>query len=273
MTDATWAGLRVGPCVMGILNVTPDSFSDGGRHFDPGAAIASGLEMVRDGAGILDIGGESTRPGAPRLDPAEEQARILPVIAGLRDAGVPLSIDTRNAPTMAAALDAGASIINDVSALAHDPGAAAVVARRGCPVILMHMRGTPETMNALAQYDDVGADVARELAARVADAEQAGVRRANIAIDPGFGFAKNATQNAVLLRDVGRFTAFGMPVVVGVSRKRFISALSGAHDLPGRDAGSLAAGLFALGQGAMILRVHNVLATARAVRVWQALAA
>jgi dihydropteroate synthase len=258
---------------MGIINVTPDSFSDGGRHFDPAVAIEAGLKMVRDGAAILDIGGESTRPGAPKLDPAAEQARILPVIAGLRDAGVPLSVDTRNAATMAVALDAGAAVINDVSALTHDPDAAAIVAKRGCPVILMHMRGTPETMNALAQYDDVGADVARELAAHVARAEQAGIRRANIAIDPGFGFAKDGPQSAALLRDIARFTAFGRPVVVGVSRKRFIGALSGADDLAARDAGSLAAGLFALGQGATILRVHDVLATFRAMRVWQALAA
>jgi dihydropteroate synthase len=171
MMNATWAGLRAGSCVMGIINVTPDSFSDGGWHFDPAAAIAAGLKMVQDGAAILDIGGESTRPGALPLDPATEQARILPVIAGLRDAGAPLSVDTRNAATMAAALDAGAAIINDVSALTHDPDAAALVAQRGCPVILMHMRGTPETMNALAQYDDVGTEVARELAAHVARAE------------------------------------------------------------------------------------------------------
>jgi dihydropteroate synthase len=273
MTQATWAGLRAGPCVMGILNVTPDSFSDGGRHFDPAIAIEAGLKMVQDGAAILDIGGESTRPGASRLDPAVEQARILPVIAGLRNAGVPLSIDTRNAATMAAALDAGAAIVNDVSALNHDPDAAAAVAKRDCPVILMHMRGTPETMNALAQYGDVGAEVASELAAQMARAERAGIRRANIAIDPGFGFAKDAQQNAALLRGLARFTGSGVPVVVGVSRKRFISALSGADDLAGRDAGSLAAGLFALGQGAAILRVHDVLATVRAMRVWQALAA
>ena len=258
---------------MGILNVTPDSFSDGGRHFDAGVAVTAGLRMVQDGAAILDIGGESTRPGANPLGPVAEQARILPVIAGLRDAGVPLSVDTRNAATMAAALDAGAAIVNDVSALTHDPAAAALVARRGCPVILMHMRGTPETMNALAQYDDVGAEVASELAGRITRAEQAGVARANIAIDPGFGFAKNGPQNAALLQGLARFTTFGVPLVVGVSRKRFIGALSGADDPAGRDAGSLAAGLFAVVHGASILRVHDVLATVRALRVWQALAA
>ena len=253
---------------MGILNVTPDSFSDGGLHLDSVAAIAAGLAMVRDGAAILDIGGESTRPGASLIDPAEEQARILPVIAGLRGCGAALSVDTRNASTMAAALDAGATIVNDVSALRHDPAAASLVAARGCPVILMHMRGTPATMNSLAHYGDVCVEVAAELCARVAEAEAAGVRRDAIAIDPGFGFAKDAGQNVTLLRGLGRFVALGLPVVAGVSRKRFIAALAGEE---GRDAGSLAAGLFALGQGASILRVHDVANTVRAVRVWQAL--
>ena len=257
---------------MGILNATPDSFSDGGRHHDPAAAIAAGHAMVADGAAILDIGGESTRPGASPLDPAEEQARILPVIAGLRDAGAVISVDTRNAGTMAAALDAGASIVNDVSALAHDPASAALVAERGCPVVLMHMRGTPATMDGLAQYGDVCAEVVRELLARVAAAERAGVRRSAMALDPGFGFAKDAAHNVTLLRGLGQVAAAGLPVVAGVSRKRFIGALAGAGGLAARDAGSLAAGLFALGQGARVLRVHDVAGTVRAMRVWQALA-
>jgi dihydropteroate synthase len=254
---------------MGIVNVTPDSFSDGGRHFDPGVAIAAGEAMVRDGARILDIGGESTRPGARPVSPAEEQDRVLPVIEALRGVGVPISIDTRNAATMAAALDAGAAIVNDVSALRHDPAAAALVARRGCDVILMHMRGVPETMASLAQYQDVAVDVAKELAERIAAAEAAGIRRTAIAIDPGIGFAKDGHQNVVLLRGLGHLRALGCPIVVGVSRKRFIGALAGPGE---RDSGSLAAGLFALGQGAAILRVHDVAATVRAVRVWHALA-
>ena len=193
--------------------------------------------MVRDGAAILDIGGESTRPGAHAVDPVEERARILPVIAGLRDAGVALSADTRNASTMAAALDAGAAIVNDVSALSHDPATAALVAARGCPVILMHMRGTPATMRGLAQYGDVCAEVAGELAARVARAELAGVRPGAIALDPGFGFAKDAAHNAVLLRGLGGIAGIGFPVVVGLSRKRFVGALAGSADPAALDAG------------------------------------
>jgi dihydropteroate synthase len=257
---------------MGILNATPDSFSNGGEHLDAGAAIEAGLAMVRDGATILDIGGESTRPGSEAVDPAEEWARIGPVIAGLRDAGVPLSIDTRNASTMAAALDAGADIINDVSALTHDAAAAGVVAARGCPVILMHMRGTPATMNSLAVYANVCAEVVAELTARIAAAEAAGISRRAIAIDPGFGFAKDAGHNTTLLRGLSGLRALGLPIVVGVSRKRFIRTLSGATDTIGLDFGSAAAGLFALSQGSSVLRVHDVTGTARAMRVWQALA-
>ncbi len=255
---------------MGIVNVTPDSFSDGGRHYDPAAAIAAGEAMVRDGAAVLDIGGESTNPRSHPVSPAEEQDRILPVIAGLRGAGVPISVDTRNASTMAAALDAGAAIINDVSSLQYDPAALALVARRGCPVILMHMRGVPATMDSLAQYGDVAAEVTQELAAAVAAAESAGIRRAAIAVDPGFGFAKDGRQNVALLRGLDRLGALGLPIVAGVSRKRFIGALVGPGE---RDSGSLAAGLFALARGADILRVHDVAATVRAVRVWNELAA
>ena len=258
---------------MGILNATPDSFSDGGRHLDSRAAIAAGLAMIQDGAAILDIGGESTRPGAEPVDPAVEQARILPVIAGLRDAGAKLSIDTRNASTMDAALDAGAHIINDVSALQHDPAAARVVADRGCAVILMHMRGTPATMNSLAQYDDVCGEVLAELGARLAHAQAAGIRPEAIALDPGFGFAKDAAQNVTLMRGLHRLTALGFPVIAGLSRKRFVATLSGATDPAALDAASSIAALFTLTQGACILRVHDVAGAARAVRVWQALAA
>ncbi len=254
---------------MGVLNVTPDSFSDGGDHLDPQAAIAAGLRMVAGGAGILDIGGESTRPGSTGTPPAEEQARILPVIAGLRDAGVPISVDTRNASTMEAALDAGASIINDVSALRHDPASAPLVAARRCPVILMHMRGTPATMNTLAQYGDVGQDVAAELAASLRDAA---IDPGQVAFDPGIGFAKTAEQNLALLRDLGPLRALGRPLVVGVSRKRFIGAVAQSGAPKERLGGSLAAALFALSQGARVLRVHDVAETVQAVRVWQALA-
>jgi dihydropteroate synthase len=266
-----WAGLTLDrPLVMGVLNVTPDSFSDGGRH-DPEAAIAAGLAMWRDGAVIVDVGGESTRPGAEPTPPEIERARILPVIRALAAAGGRISVDTRHAETMAAALDAGALIVNDVSALTHDPAAAALVAARGCPVILMHMRGTPATMMGLARYDDIAAEVTAELAARVDAATRAGIQREAIAIDPGFGFAKRKPHSLALLRNLSVLTALGLPIIAGVSRKGFIGATSGEPDPARRFPGSIAAGLFALGQGASLLRVHDVKATVRAVRVWHAL--
>lgn len=267
-----WAGLDPGPVVMGILNVTPDSFSDGGDIMDATTAIAAGRQMIAEGAGILDIGGESTRPGSKPVSPEEERRRILPVIVGLTGRGVPLSVDTRNASTMAAALDAGATLVNDVSGLSHDAAAASLIAGRGCPVVLMHMRGTPDTMQALAVYDDVAAEVLAELAARIATAEAAGIDRSRIAIDPGVGFAKTAEQNIILLQRLPILLGLGCRILVGVSRKHFIGLLSGVADPKQRVAGSIAAGVFALSQGASILRVHDVVATVQAVRVWQRLA-
>ncbi len=257
---------------MGILNATPDSFSDGGLHLDPGLAVAAGLQMVADGAAILDVGGESTRPGSAPTPPEEERRRVVPVITALAAAGVKLSVDTRNAGTMAAALDAGATVINDVSALSHDALALPLVASRGCPVVLMHMRGTPATMTGLASYDDIVSDVLAELSARVTLAEAAGIRRANIAVDPGIGFAKTSAGSIALLRGLSVFRNLGCPILVGVSRKRFIGGLSGVADPAGRAAGSVAAGLYAVSQGASILRVHDVAATVQALRVWQGLA-
>ena len=257
---------------MAVLNVTPDSFSDGGAHATAAEAIAAGQRMVAEGADILDIGGESTRPGSAPLPPEQEQARILPVIAGLRGMGVPISVDTRNAATMAAALDAGAVIVNDVSALRHDPAAAGLVATRGCAVVLMHMRGTPATMNALAQYDDVAAEVAAELGASMDRVRQAGVAPAQVVLDPGIGFAKTGAHNVALLRQLSRLLALNRPLLVGVSRKRFIGTLGGGAVPNERGAGSLAAALFALSRGAAILRVHDVAASVAAVRVWSALA-
>ena len=267
-----WAGLPPGPVVMGILNVTPDSFSDGGDAMGAAQAIAAGQRMIADGAGILDIGGESTRPGAVPVPPEEERRRVLPVIAALAGRGVPLSVDTRNAGTMAAALDAGAAIINDVSALTHDPAAASLVARRGCPVVLMHMRGTPATMMAHATYGDVAAEVLAELAARIGAAEAEGVARSSIAVDPGIGFAKTAEHDIMMLQRLSILLGLGCQIVVGVSRKRLIAHLSGAGDVKQRMAGSIAAGLYALSRGATILRVHDVAATVQAVRTWQRLA-
>ena len=266
-----WADLPERPLVMGIVNVTPDSFSNGGEQFAARDAVASGLMMVAQGADILDVGGESTRPGAEPVLPDEELRRVLPVLDGLRGCGVPVSIDTRNAVTMAAALDAGAAIVNDVSGLGHDPHAAAVVARAGCPVVLMHMRGTPGTMAGLAQYGDLAAEVCAELGESLARAERAGVRRADVALDPGVGFAKRAGQNPELLRRLPMLLGFGCRVLVGVSRKRFLDEGGAALEPKARLPGSLAAALYALSRGASILRVHDVAETVQAVRVWQAL--
>lgn len=267
-----WAGLALSrPLVMGILNVTLDSFSDGGAQAAPEAAIAAGGRMLAAGADIIDIGGESTRPGAAPVAPELEQARVLPVIRALAAQGAVISADTRHAATMAAALDAGARIINDVSALTHDPAALPLVAARGCPVVLMHMRGTPATMNEHARYDDVAAEVLAELAAARGRAEAAGVARGNIALDPGFGFAKRGTQNLLLLQATARFAALGQPLLIGLSRKRFLGEISGEAEPARRDPESLAAALFAAGLGAHILRVHDVAGTARALRVWRRL--
>ena len=267
-----WAGLGTGCAVMGILNVTPDSFSDGGAHAGPGSAIAAGRAMREAGAAIIDIGGESTRPGAPPVSPAEEQARLLPVIAALAGEGAVISVDTRNAATMAASLDAGARIINDVSALTHDPEASALVAARGCKVVLMHMRGTPDTMNDHAQYTDVAVEVLRELAERLVMAEASGIARARIALDPGIGFAKLGAQNHELLRRLPLLLNLGCPIVVGMSRKRFIGHLAGEVPPRARLPGSLSAGVFAMLRGASVLRVHDVAETVQAIRVAAALA-
>ncbi len=262
----SWADLPGDrPAVMGVLNVTPDSFSDGGEHADP---VAAGLAMARAGADIIDVGGESTRPGALAVGPEVEQDRILPVIRGLAARGVRISVDTRNAATMAAALDAGAAIVNDISALTRDPAASRLIAARGCPVVLMHMRGEPATMNSAAQYSDVAVEVVEALAERVAAATRAGVDPARIAIDPGFGFAKTGRHNAELLTRLGLLLNLGRRILVGVSRKSFIGTLSGVASARDRDAGSLAAGLYALARGASILRVHDVARTTQAARVW-----
>ena len=258
---------------MGILNATPDSFSDGGRHNGHAAAIAAGRAMHEAGAAIIDVGGESTRPGAPPVSPAEEQHRILPVIRALASAGIVVSVDTRNAATMAAALDEGARIVNDVSALSHDPAALELVAVRRCPVVLMHMRGTPATMAGLAHYTDVAVEVTLELAARVEAAVAAGIDRAAIAVDPGIGFAKTAAHNLALLPRLALLANLGCPILAGVSRKGFIGQLAGEPDPLRRVAGSVAAGLHAMLHGAAILRVHDVAETVQAVRVWRGLAA
>ena len=259
------------PSVMGVINVTPDSFSDGGDFLDPGRAVAAGLTMSAAGAAVVDVGGESTQPGAPPTLCEIERARVVPVIRGLARQGVRVSADTRHATTMAAALDAGAVMINDTSALSHDPDAAALLARAEVPVLLMHMRGTPATMMAEAAYDDVAVEVTGELAARLAAAEAAGIARERVALDPGIGFAKTAPHNLELLSRLPLLLNLGCPLVVGVSRKRFIGLISGVPEPRRRLAGSVAAALFALARGATMVRVHDVVETMEALRVWQAL--
>ncbi len=273
MGDLHWAGFNLArrPLVMGILNVTPDSFSDGGRFLQAEDAIAAGRAMRAAGADVLDIGGESTRPNAEPVPPAEEIARIAPVIRALAAEGAVISADTRNAATMAAALDAGARIINDVSGLKHDPASAALVAAAKCPVVLMHMRGTPMSMNCQAHYADVVEDVLAELTATRDAALAAGIAPDSIALDPGLGFAKIGAQNLLLLRATAQFVALGHPLLVGLSRKKFIGEFGGESAREKRFPGSLAAGLFALSQGAHILRVHDVPETIQGIKIWREL--
>ena len=256
---------------MGILNTTPDSFSDGGDHLDAATAIAAGERMLADGAHILDIGGESTRPNATPVSPAEEQSRVLPVIAALARHGAVISIDTRNATTMARALDAGATIVNDVSALTHDPAALALVASSACPVVLMHMRGAPATMKRLAVYTDVATEVLAELRARRDAALAAGILLSNIMLDPGLGFAKTAEHTIELLRRLPLLQELGCPLLVGISRKSTIGMLANEPDPRRLAPGSLAAALFAITRGASVVRVHDVHETVQALRIWQGL--
>ena len=265
------AGLPDGPLVMGILNATPDSFSDGGRNFRARDAVATGLAMIEAGAAILDIGGESTRPGAAAINPVEEQARILPIITGLRGRGALISVDTRNGATMRAALDAGADLINDISGLSHDPDAAGMLAERDCPVVLMHMRGTPATMGDHARYEDVGAEIVRELSLRIDAAERAGIVRSRIIVDPGIGFAKIEAQNLEMLRRLPILANLGCRLLLGASRKRFIGRVAGIDRPAARDPGSIVSSLPGLAFPGCILRVHDAGGTAQAMRVWQAL--
>jgi len=267
------AGLDLShPVIMGVLNVTPDSFSDGGRHSAARDAVEHGLEMAAAGAAIIDIGGESTRPGALPVAESEELARVLPVIEGLKSAGcpVPLSIDTRNAGVARAALAAGAMLFNDVSALTHDP-ASLGVAREAPAVCLMHALGDPQTMQQDPRYDDVLLDVYDWLDARVEAAEQAGIARARMLVDPGIGFGKTLEHNLALLRRLSLFHGLGCGLLLGVSRKRFIGTLSGEPEAARRAPGSIAAGLSGLDHGAHVIRVHDVAETAQAVAVWRAL--
>jgi dihydropteroate synthase len=258
--------------VMGVVNVTPDSFSDGGRFLEAGAAVAHALALAGQGADILDIGGESTRPGAEAVPEADELARVVPVVRALRAAGcaVPVSVDTAKAAVARAAVEAGADIVNDVSALEGDPAMADTVAALGVPVVLMHMRGTPRTMQAAPAYGNVAGEVRRHLERRVARAVAAGVRREAIAVDPGIGFGKTARHNLLLLRDLPHLARMGLPVVVGTSRKSFIGKVLGA-EVEERAWGTAATVAWAIAHGARVVRVHDVAEMAQVARMTDAI--
>ncbi|MDY6054655.1 MAG: dihydropteroate synthase [Micrococcus sp.] len=257
---------------MGILNVTPDSFSDGGRHADLEAALAHARAMLADGADVIDVGGESTRPGAEPVSPALEQARVLPVVEALLAEGAVVSVDTMHTATARAALELGPVLVNDVAGLAHEPDMPALIAQTGAPYVLMHNRGTPRTMDALASYGDTVAEVVRELQATAERFLEAGVRPEQLILDPGLGFAKAGEQNWELLRGVERIQALGYPVLVAASRKRFLGQLLEGPDGVGpapeaRDGATAAISAIAASLGVWGVRVHDVRASVEAVRV------
>ena len=258
--------------IMGVVNVTPDSFSDGGDRFDTGLAVAAGLELQEAGADILDIGGESTRPGADPVAPAEERRRVIPVIRELARQGALVSVDTRHAATMAEALAAGAAIVNDVTALSGDPESLGVVAEAGCALVLMHMQGAPETMQTAPRYEEVVLDIYDYLAARLEACLVAGISPDRVAVDPGIGFGKTIDHNLQILDQLALYHGLGCPLLLGVSRKSFIGRLSTGEAPKDRLPGSLAAALAGLARGAQILRVHDVAETRQAIRIWEAIA-
>ena len=256
---------------MGIINVTPDSFSDGGETAEHTAAVNRGREMLAAGARILDIGGESTRPGAPPVSISEELDRVIPVIEALRDTDAVISIDTRHPDVMTAAVEAGAGVINDVTALTHDPEAVSVAADLGVPVILMHMQGEPGTMQADPRYDDAPLEVRDYLKERVDVCQAAGIPASQIAVDPGIGFGKSVDHNLQILGRLGLLVDLGCPVVLGVSRKSFIGNVAGGDHPQDRLAGSLACAVAARAEGVGIYRVHDVAETVQALKVFDAI--
>ncbi len=270
---APWAGFALDrPIVMGILNVTPDSFSDGGAYVDPARALAHGRAMIEAGADIVDIGGESTRPGADATPLDEELRRVIPIVAALARDGVTISVDTRRMPVMKAALDAGARIINDVTALTGDADSLALAVASGAPLVLMHMAGKPRTMQEAPRYDDVAMDVLAYLEARIAACEAAGIAKSRIAVDPGIGFGKHPIEhNLPLLRRVALLHTTGCAVLLGLSRKQFIGRVSRNEPAGERIAGSVAGALWGLSQGVQILRVHDVAETRQALAVRRAI--
>ncbi len=259
------------PGVMGILNMTPDSFSDGGRNADVAVAAAAAVSMAAEGAAIVDIGGESTRPGAATVWEGDEIARVAPVLDRLRPSGLALSIDTRKSAVMADALARGAGMVNDVSGLTYDDRAMATVADAACPVVIMHAQGDPTTMQDAPRYDDALLDVYDWLEARVAAAVAAGIARERIIVDPGIGFGKSVRHNLELLNGLSLLHGIGVPILVGASRKRIIGALSNEATVDKRLGGSLALVMTALAQGVQLVRVHDVAETVQALRVWRGL--
>lgn len=261
------------PIIMGVVNVTPDSFSDGGEFIDPDTAVNHALQLAEEGAHILDIGGESTRPGAQPVTIEEEQERVLPVIKGIRDSGCSalISIDTRHADTMQKAIDIGANIINDVSALTHDPQSISVVAKAQIPVMLMHMQGSPETMQDKPEYDNVVDEVCAYLEERILACVNAGVDKKNIVIDPGIGFGKALEDNLKILKNIDKFHNLECAVLLGTSRKSFIEKICTGTPADKRLAGSLASILHGYEKGVQIFRVHDVAETKQAFDVWRAI--
>ena len=255
------------PLVMGIVNVTPDSFSDGGRHLLRDTAIAHAQQLIVEGVAILDIGGESTRPGAQQVSVQQELDRVMPVIEGLRGCAVPLSIDTCKPEVMRAALAAGVNMVNDINALQQAEALQAVVASDAA-VCLMHKQGQPQTMQVEPHYEDVLAEVLHFLQARVVAVESAGVARERIVVDPGFGFGKTLEHNLTLLRNLQKFSVLGVPLLAGLSRKSMLGAITG-QDINNRMSASVAAALIAVQRGASIVRVHDVRATCDALQIWQ----
>jgi len=263
--------LTRGPMIMGVVNVTPDSFSDGGEFYNADKAIERGLQLLEQGADILDVGGESTRPGAQVIDIDEEIARIAPVIEGLKDHAKFISIDSRNARTMRAALDAGANIINDVSALTHDPESINVAAQANVPVILMHSQGTPQNMQDNPIYNNALDDIFVYLKSRIDICKTHRIDTEMLIVDPGIGFGKTLEHNLLILRNIKTFHDLGVPILLGISRKSFIGKISDEGDANQRLGGSLSSALWGLSQGVQIFRVHDVKETKQAFDVFQAI--
>ncbi|MEZ5758024.1 MAG: dihydropteroate synthase [Emcibacteraceae bacterium] len=255
------------PLIQGILNVTPDSFSDGGAFIDPENSVAHAIHMIGAGADIIDIGGESTKPGAKPVPTDMEKERVIPVIKALSEKNIPISIDSRNADVMKEAINAGANIINDVSALSHDPDSIKIAKETNVPVILMHALGTPETMQDNPVYENVLLDIYDYLESRINFCIEAGIPRNRIIIDPGIGFGKTVDHNLQIISNLALFHGLGVPILVGVSRKSFIGKITGESKAENRLAGSLAAAMLCLEQGAQIIRVHDVLQTRQAIAI------